>query len=142
MNPKSTARKADSVAKKDRRQKWSAASSFLSSSMRHSTVARVVIAPDFQRGVAPIGDKNPKDIAGQIKELAADGRFVGLDFFAHDDKAPLGLPVTKFKIECSDAVDLIDGLPLGDLIEPALEVIGISRATPEFPFSVLAVAIS
>jgi hypothetical protein len=28
MNPKSTAKKADSVAKKDRRQKWSAASSF------------------------------------------------------------------------------------------------------------------
>ena len=39
----------------------------------------VVIAPDFQRGVASIGDKNPKDVAGQIKELAADGRFVGLD---------------------------------------------------------------
>ena len=76
----------------------------------------VVIAPDFQRGVAAIGDKSSKNVAGQIKELAANGRFVGLDFFAHDDKTPLGLPVPKFKVEFSDAVDLIDGLPLGDLI--------------------------
>ena len=84
----------------------------------------VVIAPDFQRRVASIGDKNPKDVAGQIKELAADGRFVGLDFFAHDDKASLGLPVPKFKVEFRDAVDLINGLPLANLIEPALEVTG------------------
>jgi hypothetical protein len=33
----------------------------------------IVIAPDFQRGVVAIGDKNPKDVAGQIKELAANG---------------------------------------------------------------------
>jgi hypothetical protein len=32
----------------------------------------VVVAPDFQRGVAAIGDENPKDIAGQINKLAAD----------------------------------------------------------------------
>ena len=50
--------------------------------------------------------------------------FVGLDFFAHDDKAPLGLPVPKFKVEFRDAVDLINGLPLANLIEPALEVTG------------------
>ena len=33
----------------------------------------IVIAPNFQRGVVAIGDKNPKDVAGQIKELAANG---------------------------------------------------------------------
>ena len=48
-------------------------------------------------------------------------------YFAHDDKAPLGLPVPKFKVEFRDAVDLIDGLPLANLIEPALEVIGQPR---------------
>jgi hypothetical protein len=78
----------------------------------------VVVAPDFQRGVAAIGDKNPKDVAGQINELAANSRLVGLDFFAHHNKAPLAFPVPKFKIEFSDAVDLIDGLPFSDLIEP------------------------
>jgi hypothetical protein len=86
----------------------------------------VVIAPDFERGVAAIGDKNPKDVAGQINELATNGRFVGLDFFAYHDKAPLGLPVPKFKVEFSDAVDPIDGLPFSDLIEPALKVTGQS----------------
>jgi hypothetical protein len=30
-----------------------------------------------------IGDKNPKDLAGRINELAANGRLVGSDFFAH-----------------------------------------------------------
>ena len=84
----------------------------------------VVIAPDFQRGVAAIGDKNPKDVAWQIKELAPNGRLVGLDFFAPDDKASLGLSVPKFKVEFRDAVDLINGLPLANLIEPALEVTG------------------
>ena len=84
----------------------------------------VVIAPDFQRAVAAIGDKNPKDVAGQINEFTANRRLVGLDFFAHDDKAPLGLPVPKFKVEFSDRVDLINGLPFSDLIEPALEVTG------------------
>jgi hypothetical protein len=76
----------------------------------------IVIAPDFQRGVVAIGDKNPKDVAWQIKELAPNGRLVGLDFFAHDDKASLGLPVPKFKAEFRDAVDLINGLPLANLI--------------------------
>ena len=84
----------------------------------------IVIAPNFQRGVVAIGDKNPKNVAGQIKELATNGRLVGLDFFAHDDKASLGLPVLKFKVEFRDAVDLINGLPLANLIEPALEVTG------------------
>ena len=84
----------------------------------------VVVAPDFQRGVAAIGDENPKDIAGQINELAADGRLAGLDFFAHHHKAPLGFPVPKFKVEFSNTVARIDGLPLSDLIEPALEVSG------------------
>ena len=45
----------------------------------------------------------------------------------HYDKAPLGplgLPVPKFKVEFSDAVDLINGLPFAHLIEPALEITG------------------
>ena len=84
----------------------------------------VVVAPDFQRAVAAIGDKNPKDVAGQINEFTANGRLVGLDFFAHYDKASFGLPVPKFKVEFSDAVDLINDLPLANLIEPALEVTG------------------
>jgi hypothetical protein len=33
----------------------------------------VVIAPDFQRGVAAIGDENPKNVTRQINELAANG---------------------------------------------------------------------
>jgi hypothetical protein len=57
----------------------------------------VVIAPDFQRRVAAISDKYPKDVTGQIYELAANGRFVGWEFFAYDDKASLGFPVPKFK---------------------------------------------
>ena len=56
--------------------------------------------------------------------IAANRRLVGLDFFAHYDKTPLGLPVPKFKVQFSDAVDLINGLPLANLIEPALEVTG------------------
>ena len=87
----------------------------------------VVIAPDIQCGFTPIGDKNPKDVAGQINELAANGRLVGLEFFAHHHKAPLGLPVPKFKVKFSDAVNPIDGLPLSDLIEAALEVTGKPR---------------
>jgi len=87
----------------------------------------VVIAPDFQRGVAAIGDENPKNVTGQINELAANGRLVGLEFFAHHHKAPLGFPVPKFKVKFSDAVNPIDGLPLSDLIEPALEVTGQPR---------------
>ena len=58
----------------------------------------VVIAPDFQRAVAAIGDKNPKDVAGQIKELAADGRLVALDFLAHYDKAPLRFQFQSLKL--------------------------------------------
>ena len=81
----------------------------------------VVITPDFQRGVVSIGDKNPKNVTGQINDLAANGRLLGLEFFAHDDIAPLGFPVPKFKVEFNDAVDRIDGLPPNDLIEPALE---------------------
>lgn len=87
----------------------------------------VVVAPDFQRAVVAIGDKNPKDVAWQINELAAIGRLVGLDFFADYDKAPFALPVPKFKIEFRDAVDLIDGLPFSDLIEPAFKLTGQPR---------------
>jgi hypothetical protein len=50
-----------------------------------------------------------------------------LDFFARHGKAPLGFPVPKFKVEFSDAVDPIDGLPLSNLIEPAFEVSGQPR---------------
>jgi hypothetical protein len=50
-----------------------------------------------------------------------------LDFFAHHDKAPRGFPVPKFKVQFSDAVDPIDGLPLSDLIEPAFELTGQPR---------------
>jgi hypothetical protein len=51
----------------------------------------VVIAPDIQRRVAAIGDKNPKDVTGQINELAANGRrLIGLEFFAYHHEASLG----------------------------------------------------
>ena len=125
MNPKSTAKKADSVAKK-RSQAEVVSRQFVFEFVNATFHSRppIVIAPDFKRGVATIGDKNPKNVAGQINELAANGRLVGLDFFAHYDKAPLGLPVPKFKVEFSDAVDLINGKPLANLIEPALEVTG------------------
>jgi hypothetical protein len=52
---------------------------------------------DFQRRVAAISDKNPKDVTGQIYELAANGRFVGLEFFAYDDKASLGFQFQSLK---------------------------------------------
>jgi hypothetical protein len=68
-----------------------------------------------------------RTVLAGLYELAANGRFVGLEFFAYDDKASLGFPVPKFKAKFSDAVDCIDGLPLRDLLEPALEVTRQSR---------------
>jgi hypothetical protein len=57
----------------------------------------------------------------------ANGRLVGLDFFAHYDKASLGLPVPKFKAKLANRVDCIDGLPLIELVKPTLEISGQSR---------------
>jgi len=73
----------------------------------------------FPALVAAISDKNPKDVAWQINELAANGRLLGLDFFAHHDKAPLGFPVPQFTLKSRDALEPIYGLPFSDLIEPA-----------------------
>jgi hypothetical protein len=44
----------------------------------HSRSA-IVIAPDFQRGIAAIGDKDPKHIPRQVDELATNGRLFALD---------------------------------------------------------------
>jgi hypothetical protein len=64
LNPKSTAKKADSVAKKDRRPEM-VSRRFVFEFVNAALYGRstVVVAPDFQRGAAAIGDKNPKDVA-------------------------------------------------------------------------------
>jgi len=53
----------------------------------------VVIAPDLQRCIVAIGDKDPERIAGQVDELTTNGGLFSLDLFAHNDKAPLRFPI-------------------------------------------------
>ena len=82
----------------------------------------VVIAPDFQRRIGAIGDKDPEHIAGQVDELTPNGRLCRLELFAHNDKASRAFPIPKFEAELAQRVGSVQSLPLRDLIEPALEI--------------------
>ena len=64
--------------------------------------AAIVIAPDFQSGIAAIGDKDPEYVTGQVNEPAAHGRLLSLNFFAHHHKATRAFPVPEFKVKLAD----------------------------------------
>ena len=120
---KSTARKADSGGEK-RSQTEVIGSQFVLEFVNaalHSSSA-IVIAPDFQRRVAAIGDKDPEHITRQVDELATYGRLGRLELLAHNDKVPRAFPIPEFEAKLTDRIDSVDGLPLSDLIKPALEI--------------------
>jgi len=50
-----------------------------------------------------------------------------LDEFAYNNKAPLVFPIPKLEPELADRIDAINGLPLGDLLKPALKISGKAR---------------
>ena len=64
----------------------------------HSSSA-IVIAPDFQRRVAAIGDKDPEHITRQVDELATYGRLGRLELLAHNDKVPRAFPILRWGLE-------------------------------------------
>jgi|SRR6516164_5636508 len=97
---KSTARKADSGGEK-RSQTEVIGSQFVLEFVNaslHSSSA-IVIAPDFQRRVAAIGDKDPEHITRQVDELATYGRLGRLELLAHNDKVPRAFPILRWGLE-------------------------------------------
>src|ERR1700746_2484721 len=91
--------------------------------MRHSTQARVVvIAPYVQRCIVAVGDKDSEHIAGQVDKLTPDSGLCRLDLFAHNDETSRRFPIPEFKRELAHRVVGLNGLPLSDLIKPALKI--------------------
>jgi hypothetical protein len=81
----------------------------------------VVITPEFQYRVTADGDTNPIEIAVRIKELGANGPPCEFKLLRALRQSVVRSSSSDVQLKFSDAVDLINGLPLANLIEPALE---------------------
>src|SRR5262250_956498 len=93
---------------------------FVNAALYASSV--VVIAPNVQRRIVAVGDKDSEHIAGQVDKLTTNRRLCRLDLFAHNDKTPRLFPIPEFKLELAHRVVGVNGLPLSDLVKPALEI--------------------
>src|SRR5262245_588633 len=93
---------------------------FVNAALHASSV--VVIAPNVQRRIVAVGDKDSEHIAGQVDKLTTNRRLCSLELFAHNDETPRLFPIPEFKLELAHRIVGVNGLPLSDLVKPALEI--------------------
>src|SRR6266849_3933588 len=122
-NRKQIKRKAASVPSKECRQKPSAPKSSLSSLMRFSLSARLLLeAPGWHRVMPEGGDQDMKGIAGDLEQFAPARLGPFTDHFAHHHQPARGRPAVALVAGLGRFQTAREGRPLSDTRHRAAQV--------------------
>src|SRR5581483_495946 len=80
-----------------------------------------VVPPDFFGRFGVSGDENPKNVAGNIDQLAAHTVAAFPHDFANHHEAAFGLPTQQFQAELPDRISLIERPPLLHVLRFSLD---------------------
>src|SRR5436305_4610729 len=86
--------------------------------------AQIVVTPDFFRRLGVSSDKNPKNVAGNVDQLAAHTVATFAHEFANHHEAAFCLPTQQLQAELPDRISLIKRFcaaqgPFQNYFEPA-----------------------
>lgn len=87
--------------------------------------SRVVIPPNAQGILPPVGHPNPKRLSRHINEFSAYSSLLLAHSFAHNDKAAVFIPSCKPSMKAAHGVvSTIDLLPVGDGMQTPFDLVG------------------
>ena len=84
----------------------------------------VVVAPEQERVLVPVGDEDAERVAGHLQELAPHRRLAFANPLAHDDKTPGLFPTHERRGEFAHGIVLVDLCPLAEPRRLAFDVLG------------------